>query len=99
MENRSKILIGSIFIVILMVVLSPFADPNPDGLESAAGEGHYNGSAFDLGFLTDYGSEDSLIHQFLQNDMIATIVSGLIGIFVVVGLFSLPLIILRLKKE
>ncbi len=99
MENRTKLLIGSVFIVVLLLVLSPFADPNPDGLESAAGEGKSEGSAFDLGFLTDYGSEDSLIHQLIQNDMIATIVSGLIGIMVVVGIFSLPLIFLRLKKE
>ncbi len=99
MENRSKILIGSVFIIILLLILSPFADPNPDGLESAAGEGNYEGSAFNLGFLTDYGSEDSLIYQFVQNDMIATIVSGLIGIIVVVGIFSLPLLFLRLKKE
>lgn len=99
MENRSKILIGSIFIVILMLVLSPFADPNPDGLENAAGEGHYEGSAFDLGFLTDYGSEDSLIYQLVQNEMIATIVSGLIGTIVVVGLFSLPILFLRSKKR
>lgn len=99
MENRSKIFIGSSFIVILMLFLSPFADPNPDGLESAAGEGNYEGSAFDLGFLTDYGSEDSLIYQLIQNNMIATIVSGLIGVIVVVSLFSLPLLFLRIKKS
>ena len=99
MENRLKFLIGSVFIVIFMLILSPFADPNPDGLESAAGEGNYEGSAFDLGFLTDYGSEDSFIYQLVQNDMIATIVSGLIGTIVVVAIFSLPLTFLRRKKS
>lgn len=99
MESRSKFMIGSAFIVAILLLLSPFADSNPDGLESAAGEGNHEGSAFDLGILTDYGSEDSLIHQLVQNDMIATILSGLIGVLLVVSLFLIPFIFLRLKKE
>lgn len=99
MENRNKLLFGSFFLIILLVLISPFADPNPDGLESAAGDGNEEGSTFDLGFLTDYGSEESLIYQLIQNEFLATIISGLIGIILVASLFALPIVILRSKKS
>ncbi|MFX0050123.1 MAG: PDGLE domain-containing protein [Candidatus Hodarchaeota archaeon] len=100
MELKQKYIVGVFTILILFIFLAPFADPNPDGLESAAGEhAAPEGSAFDLGFLTDYGSENSLLFHLLRNEFLAITVSGLIGVVIVVGLFFIPLAIIRRRRS
>ena len=99
MESKQKLLFGGIAILIFLLILAPFADPNPDGLESAAGEYAPEGSAFDLGVLTDYGSEESLLYQILRNDFLSVIVSGLIGVIIAFSIFFVPIYFLRLRKS
>jgi hypothetical protein len=100
MEHKQKYFIGVFTIIILFILLAPFADPNPDGLESAAGEHTApEGSAFDLGFLTDYGAENSLLFHLLKNEFLAITVSGLIGVVTVISLFFIPLAIIRRRRS
>ncbi len=97
MEFKQKYIIGVIVLLGILLILSPFADPNPDGLEKAALEDHdaEEGESFDLGFLTDYGAEGSVLHQILGNDLISTIISGLIGVLIVFTIFIIPYFILK----
>ncbi len=101
MEFNKKYVIGIIVLLSVLLILSPFADPNPDGLEKAALEDHgaEEGESFDLGFLTDYGAEGSVLHQIFGNDLISTIFSGLIGVFVVFGIFFVLYFIFKQRKE
>ncbi len=99
MESKQKLFLGGIAILIVLLILTPFADPNPDGLESAAEEYAPEGSVFDLGFLTDYGSEESILNQILQNDFLSIIVSGLIGVIIIFGIFFVPLFFFRQRKS
>ena len=61
MESRHKMFIGVIGLIAILLLLTPFADPNPDGLESAVGEDTPEGTGFDLGFLSGYGGENSIL--------------------------------------
>ncbi len=98
MQLTSKLIIGVAVIIGLFLLLSPFADPNPDGLEKAVGDITPEGQSFDLGFFTDYGNEDSLLYHFIGNSSLSTIISGLVGVLLVIGIFSLPLIIAKRRK-
>ncbi|MFX0182051.1 MAG: PDGLE domain-containing protein [Candidatus Hodarchaeota archaeon] len=100
MEHKQKYFIGVFVILAIFILLAPFADPNPDGLESAAGEHTGSeGSAFDLGFLTNYGAENSLLFRILRNQFLAIIISGLIGVAIVTGLFLIPLVLIRRRRS
>ncbi len=101
MEFNKKYIIGIVVLLGVLLILSPFADPSPDGLEKAALEDHGadEGESFDLGFLTDYGAEGSVLHRILENDLISTIVAGLIGVLVVFGLFFTPYFILKQRSK
>ena len=99
LEFSSKLLVGVVIIIGIFLLLSPFADPNPDGLEKAVGDTAPEGSAYDLGFLTDYGSEDSFIFQLIGNNFVSVILSGFIGVLLVIGIFSIPLIIIKRKQN
>lgn len=93
MESKIKVILGSIGLIIFLLLLAPFADPNPDGLESAAGDYAPEGSALNLGFLTNYGAENSIIHQILGNESLSVIISGLIGILTIMAIFFIPFIL------
>ena len=97
MERQTKFILGSFFLILFLLVLTPFADPNPDGLESAAQE--LEGSALDLGFFTDYGSEGSILYEIIGNEQISVILSGIIGVCFVIGIFLVPLIIIKNKSN
>jgi len=96
---RIKLLIGIIAILAIFLLLTPFADTNPDGLESAAGEYANEGSSFDLGILSDYGSENSLLFKLIGNESLSVIISGLIGIIIVVGILFIPILVVRQRKS
>ncbi|MFX0063078.1 MAG: energy-coupling factor ABC transporter permease [Candidatus Hermodarchaeota archaeon] len=87
-RSRDKALIGVTAIISFLILLSPFADSNPDGLESVAE--HYGvpeGSAWDFGFLTDYGSDISFLYGLIPNPVLTTLISAIIGIAVVLIIF------------
>jgi hypothetical protein len=98
MESKYKIIIGSFGLLTLLLLLTPFADSNPDGLESAAGEFAPEGSVFNLGFLTDYGAEDSVLYKILGNESLSVIISGFIGLVIIISIFFIPLLLKRKKK-
>ena len=98
MNKSSKIMIGSTFLIGILIILTPFANPNPDGLESAAGKGTFEGNVLDLGFLTGYGSEGSLLYNIVQNEALSVILSGLLGVLMVTGLFLIPVLFVRRKN-
>ncbi|MFX1250715.1 MAG: energy-coupling factor ABC transporter permease [Promethearchaeota archaeon] len=87
-RKRDRALIGVTAIISFLILLSPFADPNPDGLESVAGQyGASGGSFLDLGFLTSYGSSGSFLYRLLPNPVLTTILSAIIGIVVILIIF------------
>ena len=98
MNPKVKLSIGIIAILTLLLILTPFADPNPDGLEKAVGEYSSGGAVFDIGFLTDYGAEGSFIHQIVGDESLSVIISGLIGVILVIGLLSIPLIVVHQRR-
>ena len=98
MKTQIKLLIGIVIILALFLLLTPFADPNPDGLESAAGEYANEGGSFDLGILSDYGSEDSLLFKLIGNESLSVIISGLIGIILVIGILFIPILVVRQRR-
>lgn len=96
MEVNKRLVIGIVAILLGFLLLAPFADPNPDGLESTAEQNHApEGSSFDLGFLTDYGAYGSMIYKLFENEFLSIIVSGLVGILIVLSLFLVPYYILK----
>ncbi|MHA1215430.1 MAG: PDGLE domain-containing protein [Candidatus Hodarchaeales archaeon] len=99
METKTKYILGITGLIVFLLLLAPFADPNPDGLESAVG--NYNepeGGALDLGFLTDYGAEGSILYELLGNETLAVIVSGIIGVLAVMSVFIIPIVIIRRRN-
>ncbi|MFX0014810.1 MAG: PDGLE domain-containing protein [Promethearchaeota archaeon] len=99
MKSKTKLTIGVITILTIFLLLAPFADPNPDGLESAADDYASEGNVFDLGILSDYGSKNSLLFQLIGNEQLSIIFSGLIGILFVMGVLLIPIAIVRHKKS
>ncbi len=98
MNKKIKFSFGVIAILSILLFLTPFADPNPDGLEKAVEDHTSRGSVFNLGFLTDYGAEGSLIFQIIKDESLSVIISGLIGVLLVIGIFLIPIIISHHKK-
>lgn len=98
MESKYKIIIGSVVLLTLLLLLTPFADPNPDGLERAAEDYAPEGSVFNLGFLTDYGAKGSILYKILRNESLSIIVSGFMGLIIIISIFLIPLLIKRKKK-
>ncbi|MFX1282920.1 MAG: PDGLE domain-containing protein [Promethearchaeota archaeon] len=100
MDVKQKYIIGVIAILVLLLLLAPFADPNPDGLESAAEQNNApDGNSFDLGILTDYGAYGSVLQQIIGNEFLSTIVSGLIGVIIVFCIFIIPYYILKQRHS
>ncbi|UCE15089.1 MAG: PDGLE domain-containing protein [Candidatus Heimdallarchaeota archaeon] len=99
MEVKKKLTVGIMVILVLFLLLTPFADSNPDGLESAAGEYVQEGGSFDLGILSDYGSENSLLFKLIGNESLSVMLSGLIGIVLVIGILFIPILVIRQRKS
>lgn len=99
MKAKTKLIVGIAVILVLILLLTPFADANPDGLESAAGGYAHEGSSFDLGILSDYGSENSLLFKLIGNESLSVMISGLIGIILVIGILLIPILVVRQRKS
>ncbi len=98
MESRYKMFIGIIGLIAMLLLLTPFADPNPDGLESAVGEDTPEGTGFELGLLSGYGGENSILFKILGNEFLSVIISGVIGFLIVTSVFLVPLILKRKER-
>lgn len=68
--------------VLVVVVLAPFASPDPDGLESVAGDQGFLASARDALFsvIPDYAFPG------VEDPVISTVLAGLVGVAIVAGL-------------
>lgn len=98
---NKKYLLGTIILLLGLILIAPFADPNPDGLESAVSSINNNaeGNSFDLGLFSDYGGENSLLFRILNNEFLSIIVSGIIGVIIVIGIFIIPILYIRRNKK
>jgi hypothetical protein len=76
---------GIAIAVLIVVVLAPFASPDPDGLERVAEDNGFIDQAENLigGLLGDYAIPG------IGDGGLSTILSGLLGIAIVVGLLFL----------
>lgn len=98
---NNRYLFGTIILLLGLILIAPFADPNPDGLESAVSSIHDNpeGNSFDLGLFSDYGGENSFLFHILNNEFLSVIVSAIIGVIVIIGIFIIPILYIRHNKK
>ncbi|MCA1954503.1 MAG: energy-coupling factor ABC transporter permease [Anaerolinea sp.] len=81
--NGSRaVLIGGTLLAVGLTVFSPWASSHPDGLEWVAEEHGFLGAARDslYSIIPDY------VMPGIQNEALATIVAGVVGVLVVLGL-------------
>lgn len=93
LRDSNKPLLGLGLVTLVFGFLALVASSNPDGLEKVGEEYLFGeGSAFDLGFFTDY--------TFLGFEGLAgTILSAVLGFFVVVGILVLPVLFLTERRQ
>lgn len=79
---RTRLLTAGVFIAALLAALAPLASPDPDGLERVAGDVGFLDRALDAPYqiLPDYTV------PLLGETPLSTIVSGLIGVIITVGI-------------
>jgi cobalt/nickel transport system permease protein len=87
--------LGGLLIILILVILSPLASANPDGLEWVAGQ---------AGFLnTAQGPTYQIIPDYvlpgISNEATATILAGVIGSLIVVGVALLMTVVRRKRAE
>jgi cobalt/nickel transport system permease protein len=92
-KGSKAIWVGGLFIAALLAVLSPLASSHPDGLEWVAGQkGFLKAARTPLYHLIpDY------VFPGISNDFLATILAGIFGILLVLGV-ALGVAFLRRKK-
>jgi cobalt/nickel transport system permease protein len=81
MSGRLWWVVGLAIAVIVVMVLAPLASPDPDGLERVAGDTGFLAAAQDAlySILPDYTIPG------IEDPVVSTIVSGLIGVAIVFG--------------
>ena len=72
-----------ILLILLMTLITPYASSSPDGLESVAESYGFNEESGIVLFLDDYGITN------INNNFLSTILSAVLGIVVIVGLFNI----------
>ena len=83
-SNKITSLYGLFILLILVLTLiTPYASSSPDGLESVAESFGFNEDAGIVLFLEDYGFEN------INNNFLSTVLSAVLGIVVIVGLFNI----------
>ena len=83
-NNKITSLYGLFILLILVLTLiTPYASSSPDGLESVAESFGFNEDAGVVLFLEDYGFEN------INNNFLSTVLSAVLGIVVIVGLFNI----------
>lgn len=80
-SNRA-VLVGGIILALALTVFSPWASSHPDGLEWVAEEHGFLSAAQDAlySIIPDY------VMPGIQNEVLATIIAGVVGVVVVLGL-------------
>jgi len=72
-----------ILLILVLTLITPYASSSPDGLESVAESFGFNEDAGIVLFLEDYGIEN------INNNFLSTVLSAVLGIVVIVGLFNI----------
>ena len=75
-----------ILLILILTLITPYASSSPDGLESVAESFGFNEDAGVVLFLEDYGFEN------INNNFLSTVLSAVLGIVVIVGLFNICLL-------
>ena len=93
LKSSNKPLLGLGILLLFLSVLSLFAFPNPDGLESAASQfGITAGTYFELNIANDY--------DFLGlGSFLGTILSAILGILILLGIYFIPASFLNGKNK
>ncbi len=104
---KEKTLIGIVILLVILLFLVPFASEEVDGLEKVAEEQFEDGN-FDLAWdeadelgadVADAAPFPDYVAIFDEGDDLAAITSGIIGIIVVLGIFIIPALVVKYKKE
>ena len=72
-----------ILLILLLTLITPYASSSPDGLESVAESYGFNEESGIVLFLDDYGITN------INNNFLSTVLSAVLGIVVIVGLFNM----------
>ena len=91
-SQSHKPIIGLGILLLILSALAIIASSNPDGLERVGQDlGFTDGSSFNLGLAKDY-------MLFGLPGILGTILSALLGIIILLGLFVLPSLYIKSKK-
>ena len=84
-SNTTNVSLYGLFIVLilLLTLITPFASSSPDGLESVAENFGFQETDGVVLLLEDYGI------NAINNNFISTVLSGLLGVIVIVAMFSI----------
>ena len=84
-SNTTNVSLYGLFIVLilLLTLITPFASSSPDGLESVAENFGFQETDGVVLLLEDYGI------NAINNNFISTVLSGLIGVIVIVAMFTI----------
>ena len=84
-SNTTNVSLYGLFIVLilLLVLITPFASSSPDGLESVAENFGFQETDGVVLLLEDYGI------NAINNNFISTVLSGLLGVIVIVAMFTI----------
>ena len=72
-----------ILLILLLTLITPYASSSPDGLESVAESYGFNEESGIVLFLDDYGITN------INNNFLSTVLSAVLGIVVIFGLFNI----------
>ena len=72
-----------VLLILLLTLITPYASSSPDGLESVAESYGFNEESGIVLFLDDYGITN------INNNFLSTVLSAVLGIVVIVGLFNI----------
>ena len=84
-SNTTNVSLYGLFIVLilLLTLITPFASSSPDGLESVAENFGFQETDGVVLLLEDYGI------NAINNNFISTVLSGLLGVIVIVAMFTI----------
>ena len=82
-NNATSIYGIFILLILLLTLVTPYASSSPDGLESVAESYGFNEESGIVLFLDDYGITN------INNNFLSTVLSTVLGIVVIVGLFNI----------
>lgn len=92
-KKSNKPVIGLGILLSLLSVLAIFASNSPDGLEFVGEKLNFgSGTSFQAGIADDYSF-------FGLNNGVGTVLSALLGIIVILGIFILPTMYIKEKRR